>query len=860
MMPFLTPMLAAMLLTQTAADRTVNGEVVDDQGKPVANAEVFLHLPPTSYGTGDSAELRATSDAQGKFSVPLERPIAGDIFAYQPGLAITARWSLRPPYRLVLTKPSPRTVKVEGPDGRPIPGARVALKLVRVFGGGGRPRSEVPPSLADRLAVRTGPDGTATITGIAPRDQLVAVRVMADTIGTQDVLLIKQPGPASEESVITIKLKPITHLAGRIVDQDGQPVAGQLVEIWSRREAPPRVPAPVEFTSGPLRSAADGSFQTPDDLMAGSNYQVTVRAPGHEPVLSDWITIGEKRRTLPLLVLRPLGTVRGRVVDRQGKPVANVEVFQSGDGPEQTTTQTDADGRFSLAGFRQGPVFVFVRGADFRFQGQLVKAMQRNVTVELTRTSERPAREMKMMTDPIIPPGESRALARRLVEPLWEQAAKQGPDSARFNDLVQFANVDPARLLGMLESMKFDFTAKSRLQRQIVLALARTDFEEATAVAESIADLAWRAEALVRLADRVPAADRDRKLALLARALPYARTAADQPHRLLEMGEVAERWYTLGEVAKAKALFAEGLEIASRLTDKTDPRRGAFAARLARVDPPAALAIAKDFKGGRIQARTLCGIAFRLIDQNPAAAERVWNQTKGNPGAIAMHQILCWKMATVDPARARRAIESLGMTQFKPELDFLLALGSKTRDASISRQAFQAGLDGIDRQFREHSQRYQFDVVQLLPIVERIDPGLVPELFWRVVSSRLPTGDPRTLQNGSLASLILYLPWYDREVAAALFEPVRARTSEASDADGASLRYEHEFFAWSLFDPRAAVARLETLPIDPKLPNNAVRARLVVASSLSVDCEERWRKRWSDWDIIFGGMGADGDF
>jgi hypothetical protein len=352
MTTFYGVLIAAALLGQAQVDQPVTGEVVDDQGKPVAHAEVFLHLPPTSYGKGDSAELRATSDAQGKFSVPLERPIAGDIFAYQPGLAITARWSLRPPYHLVLTKPSPRTVKVEGPDGRPIPGARVALKLVRVFGGGGGPRSEVPPSLADRLAVRTGPDGTATITGIAPRDQLVAVRVMADTIGTQDVLLINQPGRASEESVITIKLKPIIHLAGRIVDQDGQPVAGQLVEIWSRREAPPRVPAPVAFTSGPLRSAADGSFQTPDDLMAASTYQVTVRAPGHEPVLSDWITIGEKPRTLPLLVLRPLGTVRGRVVDRQGKPVANVEVFQSGDGPEQTTTQTDADGRFSLAGFR----------------------------------------------------------------------------------------------------------------------------------------------------------------------------------------------------------------------------------------------------------------------------------------------------------------------------------------------------------------------------------------------------------------------------------------------------------------------------------------------------------------------------
>ena len=56
--------------------------------------------------------------------------------------------------------------------------------------------------------------------------------------------------------------------------------------------------------------------------------------------------------------------ISGRVVNRHGKPLANVEVFQSGDGPERTTTRTDGDGRFALGGFNQGPVFLLrgVRG------------------------------------------------------------------------------------------------------------------------------------------------------------------------------------------------------------------------------------------------------------------------------------------------------------------------------------------------------------------------------------------------------------------------------------------------------------------------------------------------------------------
>ena len=34
----------------------------------------------------------------------------------------------------------------------------------------------------------------------------------------------------------------------------------------------------------------------------------------------------------------------------------------------------------------------------------------------------------------------------------------------------------------------------------------------------------------------------------------------------------------------------------------------------------------------------------------------------------------------------------------------------------------------------------------LLPMVEQIDPALVPELFWRIVATRPSTGDPRSVR------------------------------------------------------------------------------------------------------------------
>ena len=144
-----------------------------------------------------------------------------------------------------------------------------------------------------------------------------------------------------------IRLKKTSRLTGRIVDESGQPVANQAIEVWLRTARNWLGSSKVELTGGSLRTAADGSFKTPDNLMVGSTYRVVVRAPGKEPILSDWLTIGEAPRALLPMPLRSLRTIGGRVVDRQGKPVANIEVFQSGDGPEPTRP-----GRSPTAGFR----------------------------------------------------------------------------------------------------------------------------------------------------------------------------------------------------------------------------------------------------------------------------------------------------------------------------------------------------------------------------------------------------------------------------------------------------------------------------------------------------------------------------
>jgi hypothetical protein len=848
MTTLLCPLLAAMFLSQAANDRTTAGEVVDDQGKPVADVPVVFYVPPAVSGKEYQAEAQTRTDAGGQFRMSLpstRRMFVGGInfLAYRPGSAITAKSYYPRPYRLVMRKPEPRTIRIEGPDGQPIAGARITPRIFDVFSGA---TAEIPESMAAPLAVITGPDGRATINYLAARDQLVAARVAAEPIGTQDFLLVERPGRSAVEPVIAIRLKKTSRLAGRIVDRAGQPVASQVVEIWSRGGGGWLLPNPVELRGGPLRTSADGRFQTPDNLLVGSTYRVVVRAAGKEPIISGWIAIDEAPRALLPMRLRPLRSVGGRVVDRQGKPVANVEVFQSGDGPEQTSTRSGADGRFILDGFRQGPVCVLARGEGFRFHGQLIQEDESEVALELTRLTERPARAMRMLPEPISRE-ESRAMVRRLAEPVWKVVGVTGDDRAKYETLQVLVDADPAGVLENLESAKFASNVwESRIRNRIAVALAGTDLEEATSIAESISEPALRAGALIDVAEALPAEQRPRKLALLDRAALHAKAVPDAADRLQRFGEAAEQFHELGEVEKAKSLFAEGLRLANQMTAKTERQRAYFAARLAVVDAPGALAIAKEFRGVRVGGAFRFALGLRMMEEDPAEASWSWREMHGirNVGIFAVLA----RLSQVDPIRAQRFFDRLQLTRltaFRADCYAFLALALKSRDESASRRAIGEVLRAFDGLLQERPEQLNSRGGQagaLLPVVERIDAALVPEVFWRYVASRPPFGNPRATIIYSPTDLIQYLAWYDREVAAALFEPSRDRIEHTEDRLLAT--WSSEFGAWASFDPRAAVARLENVPVGPDASTNA--ARLRVASLLGLSHEQRSREMWSD--------------
>ena len=94
--PILVAVLAAAQTpAQATPNRTTSREVVDGEGKPVADARVVLYAPPVAYLKGDPVEVDAKTNADGRFSLvipPLNRAVINGIhfLAYSPGKAIGA--------------------------------------------------------------------------------------------------------------------------------------------------------------------------------------------------------------------------------------------------------------------------------------------------------------------------------------------------------------------------------------------------------------------------------------------------------------------------------------------------------------------------------------------------------------------------------------------------------------------------------------------------------------------------------------------------------------------------------------------------------------------------------------------------
>ena len=418
----------------------VSGRVVDRQGVPIPGALVVSVpddlFPANDPGAGvvdvagagkDGARTRTVSaDAGGAFVVPLDPgTVVCSITAGAPSFAPAERKGVRPGASdlvLVLDRTATLVGRVLAEEGGPVAGA-----LVRVYGLAWETR------VGFDLSVRSGPDGSYRLEGVPPnRLNNMNPLQLCVSVGASGFAPLYLGGrsffeqslpefPPGAEVRQDFHLSRGSVLTGRVLDfRTKEPVPGATVIALAPQgargwpaELPSGGPAPWEGVVPPaagdarVLSGPDGSFTFQHFCTRGFHRSAAQNFGGPEGLVVAWKegwSTGLGTVMAPdggegaeaLVLLSPAAAVEGRVVDGEGKPLAEALVQASPGDPASAGGMlrsflwglrgypadfavTDGSGRYRMdgiplrdgvptalrvAGTRQRPLSGFARGPD----------------------------------------------------------------------------------------------------------------------------------------------------------------------------------------------------------------------------------------------------------------------------------------------------------------------------------------------------------------------------------------------------------------------------------------------------------------------------------------------------------------
>ena len=826
---------------------TILVEIIDPDGHRLSGADVVVTVW-YSRGSGNNEPVfeRTKTDSAGHAEVKVarERPGAklahATLWAYQNGRAFaTTNVSLTgnaPPAIIPMTldHPAKWTITVLDPDDRPVAGLQLTPRLFR------RTTSmalTAPDGSLEPLTVTTDIKGTATLTYIPGMMVPLSIRVAG-----QGVARHTMPLDVSRGKDVVLKLGRPGRVVGIVRAASGEALGDVPVELWVQGSG--TLPAGIRSGRGdlritpdeivrldpqPLRTGPQGAFQTPSPLLSGSAYRVSIRHDGFVPFVSDWVALSGDRAVIAPIHLQPLQKLTGQIKDRQGRAVAGARVFLPAGGPAATA---DSQGRFALAGIGPGKTVILVEKTGFRLQGWLVDpSSQAEVgSLTLVRGSEVPGSVMKPLAEPI-PSVESQSLANRLLEPYLRNATENGDDRPSLAAISAVGEFDLDRALDLLQNGKFrdDDVSYQNIRGTLAARLAEKGPARAEAMVESITSPLTKVGALINVARALPASERGRRRALLERAATLLRERLQQANpgrRLLHFSEIAAQWLDIGERDRARRV----LEEEKAWNDVIQP---GFLGQLARLEPDQAVARLRKLPNSQgnpsDRDSALAEVAVQLATDHPAEAEEVFNlrEGSGDQDHVVFSVLrLCRRLARVDPPRARRVAASLSGTGTRACAWASVAVGLAEKDKAGSSEALDRAIEEIDR-LRESGPGPETVYIingirlmpptnpaaQILPVVERIAPDRLAEVFWRAVAlhPRIEPNREDLLQTSYMGHECTLLARYDRDVAAVLFEPMSTYLHSTA-ASQASLAFVNStIMAEGCIDPRAAVALIESL-------------------------------------------------
>ena len=684
--------------------------------------------------------------------------------------------------------------------------------------------------------------GEFVLGNIAPGAE---VRVTASRGITRDSDPVIVP-KAGEGEPITIQLrkKPTRAVSGRVFDAEGHPLADALIRVMVRPASPRSAPSGgvVVFSPGggrfdfegseSVRTDAEGRYETPDQIPTDHDFRIEAIAPGWKTGSTKWLTAAAPE--IPELRLRkPIGfrELTGRVVNSFGNPVAGVEVFQSLNAPKWERSETDAEGRFALAGVPDAPALVFASKEGHRFLGRRVEPGERSVEIVLRSFAEPPPAPLRPVASPISR-DEERAIARELIAEARQNVEPGNMPMARALDVVE-AWADPDRVLAMIENQARH--PEPNVLEAVAVSRAEGDSRAILQLLDAIGEpSSTPATIALNLFDRIGSSARsDFRRELLERAERWAGEDQDPASAARLLARIGDGRLDLGDAERGAGLVREAQE----LMDQAGPRRfpgspDILIPPLARVDLPEALKLLEAREGQPNELdRIRVEIAKRIAATNPDEARRLLDSLKEQTPWTGRRAVrLRLAKTNLEAARA------LGREGEDPLTDALLpAIAAKAKaatDPAVARELLRESVERLAslEPLRPNEPASSVMLARLLPLATRVDPDRAPDMMWRALAKR--PSDPNVepyfshrppgwvLQHHqALAELAALIARYDRGAAEAVFAPVADRFDNIIEGEG---WLGHEgvaaLAAAAAFDARAAKALVEALPDDPPLP------------------------------------------
>ena len=329
----------------------ISGKVTFPDGRPAPGIMVISE----SHGEGiNPSDARAVSGPDGLYALQLPAETHAMVAVDDKDWAALTRRGINldegRPHENVDLRLAPGTVitgKVTMPDGKAAPGQVIRLRETGapIPTEPGRPRSNFDGRESISRSATTGPDGRYAIRVgpgafevSGPFDNTVDPNNPAKRLKTTE-----QDRSITRDYTVDPKFLK-SRLDGRVVDRDGKPVAGAVVEVNHTHPF-------LGSTRFSANAGADGRFSGD---RYGEPLAVAARTP--DGALAGFAS-AKVDQTDVEITLTPASTARGRVVDQDGKPLAGVRV-QLGWGPEppedklnygpfHQQLRTGADGRFA---------------------------------------------------------------------------------------------------------------------------------------------------------------------------------------------------------------------------------------------------------------------------------------------------------------------------------------------------------------------------------------------------------------------------------------------------------------------------------------------------------------------------------